>query len=75
MPKKTQRSSAKASSSSASAAAKKKGKPKSKQLTAEQLYEKAQLALQYDDYDTARDALRQAVKQEPENLEVNPLSH
>ena len=70
MPKKIQRSSAKGSSSSAAASAK-KGKPKGKQLTAEQLYEQAQIALQYDDYDSARSALRQAVKQEPDNLEVS----
>ena len=69
MPKKSQRGSAKGSSSSAAASAK-KGKPKGKQLTAGQLYEQAQIALQYDDYDSARSALRQAVKQEPDNLEV-----
>lgn len=69
MPKKSQRGSAKGSSSSAAASAK-KGKPKGKQLTAEQLYEQAQIALQYDDFDSARSALRQAVRQEPDNLEV-----
>ena len=70
MPKSSQRSSAKASSSAPPAARAKRGKPKGKQLTAKQLYEQAQIALQYDDYDSARDALRQAVRQEPENIEV-----
>ena len=35
-----------------------------------QLYEQAQLALQYDDYDTARTALKKAAKMEPSNVEI-----
>jgi len=65
MPRSSQRNSAKASAAKAA-----KAKPKGKQLTAEQLYEQAQIALQYDDYDSARDSLRKAVRQEPENIEV-----
>ncbi|GAX77182.1 hypothetical protein CEUSTIGMA_g4628.t1 [Chlamydomonas eustigma] len=52
---------------SKNAARKQKSKPL---LTAQQLYEKAQAALLYDDYDTAREALRQAASLEPENLEI-----
>ena len=40
------------------------------QLTAEQLYQQAQIALQYDDYDAAKTALKKAVKLEPQNIEV-----
>ena len=67
MPPSKERASAKAGGS-----AKKGGKKPAttKQLSAEQLYEQAQVALQFDDYDSARDALRQAHKQEPEHLEV-----
>eukprot|EP00798_Chlamydomonas_sp_ICE-L_P014213 gene14213-20183_t len=38
--------------------------------TADQLYQQAQLALQYDDYDSAKASLKKAVKLEPQNLEV-----
>ena len=68
MPKKGERVSAISSSGKAKTGKAKGGKPK--QLTAEQLYHQAQIALQFDDYDSARDSLRQAHKQEPENLEV-----
>ncbi len=54
----------------ASGSKKKVAKPKSKAPTAEELYHQAQIALQYDDAESARDALRQAVKLEPENVEV-----
>lgn len=43
-------------------------------LTAAQLYEQAQIALQYDDVEAAADALKKAVKLAPENLEVRMQS-
>ncbi|PNW86960.1 hypothetical protein CHLRE_02g103050v5 [Chlamydomonas reinhardtii] len=55
-----------------------KGHPKAKgggprapaaRVTPQQLYEQAQLALQYDDFDSARTALRKAVKLDPKNIE------
>ncbi|KAG2436429.1 hypothetical protein HXX76_006732 [Chlamydomonas incerta] len=55
-----------------------KGHPKAKgggprapaaRITPQQLYEQAQLALQYDDFDSARTALRKAVKLDPKNIE------
>ncbi|GIL67164.1 hypothetical protein Vafri_20615 [Volvox africanus] len=38
-------------------------------MTAQQLYEQAQLALQYNDYDSARTAFRKAAKMDPKNVE------
>ncbi|KAG2484624.1 hypothetical protein HYH03_016578 [Edaphochlamys debaryana] len=38
-------------------------------ISAQQLYEQAQLALKFDDFDSARMALRKAVKMEPKNVE------
>ncbi|KAG2454618.1 hypothetical protein HYH02_000459 [Chlamydomonas schloesseri] len=55
-----------------------KGHPKAKgggprapaaRITPQQLYEQAQLALQYDDFDSARTALRKAVKLDPKSIE------
>jgi kinesin family protein 5 len=53
-------------------APKKKGGPRAPaaKLSAAQLYEQAQIALQFDDYEGARDALRRATQMEPENVEV-----
>ncbi|KAG1672225.1 hypothetical protein FOA52_002926 [Chlamydomonas sp. UWO 241] len=50
--------------------AKKGGKAKGSapQLSAMQLYEQAQIALQYDDTEAAADALKRACKLEPENI-------
>lgn len=48
---------------------KKKG-PADRQLTAQMLYEQAQFALQYDDFDAARTALKKAAKMEPMNVEI-----
>lgn len=51
--------------------AKSKRRPtNTRQLTAEELYNQAQVALQYDDCESALEALRQAVSLEPENLPV-----
>ncbi|GIL82282.1 hypothetical protein Vretimale_7247 [Volvox reticuliferus] len=51
--------------------AKKGGGPRAPaaRVTAQQLYEQAQLALQYNDYDSARTALRKAAKMDPKNVE------
>ncbi|PNH10263.1 hypothetical protein TSOC_003022 [Tetrabaena socialis] len=52
-------------------AAKKGGGPRAPaaRLSPQQLYEQAQLALQFDDFDAARTALRKAVKLDPSNIE------
>eukprot|EP00955_Chlamydomonas_euryale_P103781 365522-Chlamydomonas_euryale.AAC.19 len=50
----------------------KKGKS-APQLSASQLYEQAQVALQFDDVEGAAEALRRAVKLEPDNAEVRAL--
>lgn len=44
--------------------------PAARAPTAQQLYEQAQLALQYDDFDSARAALKRAAKLEPSNVEI-----
>ncbi|GLI63511.1 hypothetical protein VaNZ11_006496 [Volvox africanus] len=51
--------------------AKKGGGPRAPaaRVTAQQLYEQAQLALQYNDYDSARTAFRKATKMDPKNVE------
>ncbi|GFR51970.1 hypothetical protein Agub_g14496, partial [Astrephomene gubernaculifera] len=54
-----------------SKAAKKSGGPRAPaaQLTPRQLYERALLALRYDDFDSARTAMRKAVSLDPDNIE------
>lgn len=42
--------------------------PGSRPLSAQQLFEQAQIALQYDDFDAARTALKKAAKMEPMNI-------
>ncbi|GLC46815.1 hypothetical protein PLESTB_001800400 [Pleodorina starrii] len=51
--------------------AKKGGGPRAPaaRVTPQQLYEQAQLAIQYQDYDSARTALRKAAKMDPKNVE------
>ena len=44
--------------------------PAARPLTAHQLFQQAQLALQYDDFDSARTALKKAAKLEPSNIEI-----
>jgi kinesin family protein 5 len=39
-------------------------------LTAQKLYEQAQLSMQYEDFDAARTALKKAAKMEPSNIEI-----
>lgn len=48
----------------------KKGNSTAPAPTSKQLYEQAMLALQYDDYDSAKKCLKRAAKQEPQNLEI-----
>lgn len=49
--------------------AKKKGAA-NRQLSPEQLYEQAQFALQYDDFDAARTALKKAAQLAPSNMVI-----
>ena len=48
----------------------KKHKAQKKALTAEQLYEQAQAALAFDNYETALECFKDALQLEPENVEV-----
>jgi Tfp pilus assembly protein PilF len=43
---------------------------KTQALTADELYERAQAALAFDNYDAALECMRDALELEPENLEV-----
>ena len=47
----------------------------SKHLSAEALFEQAQLALQFDEIDEAVDLMRKAVVLEPDNVEVSRHKH